>query len=159
MKTQINIILKKEEDFYNYFNDTKISKELSDYIIEECYGEPINNNIVINIYHSFSLNQKEKNKMIELIKQNYSIKIQDEKYYLTLDHSKEILLFALGIILLILYYTFFKTIDIISEILLIIGWLAIWEATYNFLFIGYNKKNKITRLKKLYSAEIKFWKN
>ena len=97
--------------------------------------------------------------MIELIKQNYGVKIQDEQYYLTLDHSKEILLFGLGIILLILYYTFLKNIELVSEIILIIGWLAIWESTYNFLFVGYNKKNKITRLKKLTKAEVNFWEN
>ena len=159
MVTQINIVLDKKNDFYSHFNDTRISRELSNYIIEECYGEPINNKIVINIYHSFPLKNVEKEKMQEMLKQNYRVKIQDEQYYLTLDHSKEILLFGLGIILLILYYTFLKNITVISEIILIIGWLAIWEGTYNFLFVGYNKKNKITRLKRLMKAEIKFWEN
>ena len=34
MVTQINIILNKKNDFYSHFNDTRLSRELSDYIID-----------------------------------------------------------------------------------------------------------------------------
>lgn len=159
MQTQINIVLNNKNDFYSHFNDTRLSRELSSYIIEECYGENLNNDILINIYHSFQLNSKEKEKMQELIKQNYLVQIQDENYYLKLDNIKELFLFSLGIIFIILYYIFFKKLEIISEIILIIGWLSIWESTYNFLFIGTSRKNKITRLTKLSKAKINFYEN
>ena len=39
MKTMININLKKKEDFYSRYSNSKLNSELTDFIYNECYGE------------------------------------------------------------------------------------------------------------------------
>lgn len=159
METLININLDKEEMFYSEYNNQKLSRSLSDYIIHECYGEPIKNNIVINIYCDFKITKDDEEKMINMIRTNYQMYIQDEEFYLNQEYGKEIILFGVGIILLVLYYIIFNKVVLFSEIILILGWLAIWESTSNYLFVIGNKKLKITRLKKIKEAQINFIDN
>ena len=60
-----------------------------------------------------------------------------------------------GILFLFIYYLF-KRIEVFSEIMLILGWLAIWESTYSFIFNGLSLKIKIKRLKEITKAKINF---
>lgn len=156
MQTKITVKLNKKEEFYSNFNNNKLSRDLSDYLIEECYGEKVNNNIVINIHHKFQLSDKEKYHMIDIIRANFGLKVQDEEFYLRYEKSMNLLLIGSGIIFLILYYLIFKNIELISEIFLILSWLVIWEATYSFVFTGFQKRIYIKRLKQLSKSKINF---
>ena len=153
--TTIDVKLRKKDEFYSQYNDGKLSKDLAKYLKQECYGEDVNNKIVINIYHKFSLTKKEKDSMIDIIRHNYGMLIQDEEYYLFRNQAMEIILFGGGILFLFVYYLF-KRIEVFSEIMLILGWLAIWESTYSFIFNGLSLKTKIKRLKELTKAKINF---
>lgn len=155
---EIKVDLNNKESFYSEFNEDKLSNNLNDYIINECYGESTKEDISINIYYNFKISKIEEDKMINVLKNNFQMQIDDEKYYLEHEKVIELLLFSLGILFLILYYALFRYIEIFSEIILIMGWLAIWESTYTFIFSSFQKEIKIKKLKNIVNANIKFIK-
>ena len=69
--------------------------------------------------------------------------------------DKNIAISLLGVLFLYLYY-FIKINFVLSEMILIVGWVAIWEAVYAWLFVRDKDNIKIKRLKKLANCEIKF---
>lgn len=78
---------------------------------------------------------------------------------LILRHSnlKKMIVFFIGIILIYLHY--FKDISdnkVISEVILVIGWVAIWEAAYTWLFENSKNRIKTKRLKQLAKCKINF---
>ena len=154
MKTMININLKKKEDFYSRYSNQKLNSELTDFIYNECYGEDYKNNIVINIYTKLKISKKEKNDMMDTIRRTFGLKVQDELYYYEKAKFKKTILFLIGIVLIVIYYLSF--IEVLSEIILILGWLAIWESVYSFLADSSKDYIRIYRLRKLASSRIYF---
>ncbi len=154
IETIISIILNKKEDFYNKYSKNKINNELEEYIFNECYGEIFKNNIRINIYISYKIDDNEKNEMIDTIRRTFGLKVQDELYYYNKARYKKTILFLLGIVFIVLYYLLFS--NIIREIILILGWLAIWESVYSFLTDSNRDYIYIYRLKQLSKAKIYF---
>lgn len=155
METLIDVRINKKEEFFSHFSEGRLSRELAHYLLEECYGENVNNKITITFCHNFNLKKREKERIVDMIRAHFGMKVQDEEFYLYRDKGMEFLLFVGGILLLIFYYLF-RNIDLVSEIILIIGWLAIWEAVDRFVFNGMEKKMKIKRLKELAKAKILF---
>ena len=147
MKTMININLKKKEDFYSRYSNQKLNSELTDFIYNECYGEDYKNNIVINIYTKLKISKNEKNDMMDTIRRTFGLKVQDELYYYEKAKFKKTILFLIGIVLIVIYYLSF--IEVLSEIILILGWLAIWESVYSFLADSSKDYIKIYRLRRL----------
>lgn len=154
MKTMININLKKKEDFYSRYSNQKLNSELTDFIYNECYGEDYKNNIVINIYTKLKISKNEKNDMMDTIRRTFGLKVQDELYYYEKAKFKKTILFLIGIVLIVIYYLSF--IEVLSEIILILGWLAIWESVYSFLADSSKDYIRIYRLRKLASSRIYF---
>ena len=154
MKTMININLKKKEDFYSRYSNQKLNSELTDFIYNECYGEDYKNNIVINIYTKLKISNKEKNAMMDTVRRTFGLKVQDELYYYEKAKFKKTILFLIGIVLIVIYYLSF--IEVLSEIILILGWLAIWESVYSFLADSSKDYIKIYRLRRLASSRIYF---
>lgn len=157
-KVIINVELDKKDKFYNEYNGSRLSKNLSEYLIGECYGEGFGKSIVINIFHNFNLTKKEKEEMSNIIKMNYDLIVTDEEYYVKREKAIELILFAFGILFLIVYYSIIKDIEFFSELTLIMGWLAIWESVSNYIFGSLKRIVKIKRLKSLISAELNFIK-
>ena len=154
MKTIININLKKKEDFYSRYSNSKLSSEITEFIYNECYGENYKNNIIINIYTKLKISNKEKNAMMDTIRRTFGLKVQDELYYYEKAKFKKTILFLIGIVLIIIYYLSF--VEVVSEIILILGWLAIWESVYSFLSDSSKDYIRIYRLRKLASSRIYF---
>ena len=154
MKTTININLKKKDDFYSRYSNQKLSSELTEFIYNECYGEDYKNNIVINIYTKLKISKNEKNDMMDTIRRTFGLKVQDELYYYEKAKFKKTILFLIGIVLIVIYYLSF--IEVLSEIILILGWLAIWESVYSFLADSSKDYIKIYRLRRLASSRIYF---
>ena len=154
MKTMININLKKKEDFYSRYSNQKLNSELTDFIYNECYGEDYKNNIVINIYTKLKISKNKKNDIKYNIRRTFGLKVQDELYYYEKAKFKKTILFLIGIVLIVIYYLSF--IEVLSEIILILGWLAIWESVYSFLADSSKDYIRIYRLRKLASSRIYF---
>lgn len=127
---------------------------MTDFIYNECYGEDYKNNIVINIYTKLKISKNEKNDMMDTIRRTFGLKVQDELYYYEKAKFKKTILFLIGIVLIVIYYLSF--IEVLSEIILILGWLAIWESVYSFLADSSKDYIRIYRLRKLASSHIYF---
>lgn len=153
----INIYLNKKEDITDKFDNNKLSHELSKYIYNKCFGTPIKHNIILNIICNFDINNKDIKNITNMIKHNYKILFKEHTIHLNYNYLKSIILFVIGIIFIgISRIIKFSNNFILGEILLIIGWVSIWEATYNFIFFDSRERIKIKRFKKLIKCEIKF---
>ena len=140
-----NIIvnIKRESDLYEKYNDN-LSKDLMNYLIEEARVKD-DVKIIINT----NLNIKKIDVLIkEGIINAYNNSKRVEKY---LD-NKQIIFLIIGVVFLIIS-TFIKY-DIINEIIIIAGWVAIWEVVD--IALNIDSKQKVNRkiIKKLIDSEI-----
>lgn len=156
MYTDIDIYLKEKSNFYSKYGKDRISKELFNYIYDECYGENYKNKIRINIYTEEELDDEDKHKMMDIIRRTFGLRVQDELVYYERNKDSKAILFLIGLALIILYYV--AKINILREIILILGWLAIWESTYSFLTDSKKDYIHIYRLKQLSNARVYYYK-
>ena len=154
MITTINVYLGKKEDFYSKYSHNKLNRDLTDFILEECYGEFYKNKITINIDSQEKLTDEEKREMMDIIRRTYGLRVQDELYYSEKSQNKKTILLLVGIALIILYYC--SVVSILKDIILIIGWLAIWDSIYGLIFDTHDNFVRIRRLKELARARIYF---
>ena len=154
---EINVTINNKNSIKNIFNQEKLSNELSDYIYSECFGTPLKKHITLNIESNLSFSEDEKAKIIDIIRSSFGHQIRENMIHLKYDKIRAIYLFLTGL----LFLTLSKWISsgnefLFSEVLLIIGWVAIWEATYNFIFEDNKRRIEIKRLKKLTKCKINF---
>lgn len=141
----------------NPFNDEKISDELGNYIFKCSMQYKISNKLKIIINHDNLLSHEEQLKLKKMIivyfneQINYRNKLY--KFSIVIDS----LTLLIGILFICLYYLFYYyNIAIISEILLIIGWVAIWEWAYNNIFVDTKNIFKIEKYKQIINSKIIF---
>ncbi|MCI8778899.1 MAG: hypothetical protein HFI87_07105 [Bacilli bacterium] len=153
----IDIIVSDKEDLYNNFNSKKLSSELGSYIYNQSLGYSIKDDIKINIKIEDELTKNEKNDIVDMIREYFGLSIRETLIYYKYNNFKKIVLFILGIILIYISH-FVGTINdfLISEVFLIIGWVAIWEVFENILLVESKKKFKLKRLKRLVKCKISF---
>lgn len=152
---EIIINIDNEDDYISKYNSNNLSNDLSNYIYEECKGKPFNNKIGIIIKSNFKLNEEKQKDIVNKIHNNYKMDLDENLLILKYSTIKKMLIFLLGILCLYLSY-FLKINFVLSETILIIGWVAIWEAAYACLFESDKNKIKIKRIKKLSTCDIKF---
>lgn len=157
-KEIIVVTLNNKNSYKNPFNENKLSQDLSNYILEECKGLNYSDELEIHIKTKFDITREEKVNIINMIRSNYGIDVRENVIYM--DHliKKNILLFIFGC--LFIAYSFFieDASATISEIILIIGWVGIWEVVYSIFFSEYKKRMQIKRLKQLANSRIIFFK-
>lgn len=151
----IEVILKDKEDYVSKFNNDRISLDLSNYLINELKTFKLSDKLKIQVSSNFNMSEVEKYGLIKMIKDSYNddileIKILSRKLVLV-----DISIFLAGLICLILY-TLSKNVAVMSELILIVGWVLIWEAIYNAIFTKANDKIRIKRRKQLVNSEIIF---
>lgn len=152
--TNIDIFLDNKKDFYSPYSNKILNENLYNYIYNECYGEKFSNKIIINIWTKKEISTDEKNIMMDMIRRTFGLRVQDEIYYYEKAKDKRIVVFLVGIALIIMYYL--AVIRILRELILILGWLAIWESTYSFITDNAKDLLRIRRLKELSKARIYF---
>ena len=156
-ETIIEISFDENDDYINQFNENKLSNYLSNYILDECKGKSLANRITLNVKVNFKMSSKEKEEFKKMIHENYKSDLSEYMLILKYSNLKKMIVFFAGIILIYLHY--FKDISnnkVISEVILVIGWVAIWEAAYTWLFENSKNRVKIKRLKQLTKCKINF---
>jgi len=140
----IIVNLRKEQDLYEKYSN-EVSSELIKYLVDEAR---IKDDVEIIINTKLDINNIDK--LIKEGLENYykDIKIIDRFY-----DNKQIVLFIVGMIFLI-FSTITKP-EVIKELILIIGWIAVWEVLD--ISINIDSKQKYNRkiLKKLINCKIK----
>ena len=155
MSNVIKINIKKKEDYVSRYNDDILSKDLSNYIIEEYKTVNLKEDFYIEISSDYDIGGSEKDKIISMIRANFGTEISE----LTEQRKKTIIMDAIillfGIIALVIYL-FCISIPVLSEIILVFSWILIWESAYNLIFGSFSNSLNITRRKKLTDCKIIF---
>lgn len=152
MKKQIDIHLNNKEDYKNKYNENILSYELSNYILEETKGISTNKKIEFIISSDFEIDNKEKNNIVDMIRNSFGIDISEIISFSKKQLIANLLIFFIGLLFLLLYYVIEP--KFISELTLILGWVFIGEAICNFLYHGVENKSKIKRRKQIINAKI-----
>lgn len=151
----IEIDINKKEDYINIYNNDKLAPLLSDYILEEVKATSPKQKIKFVVTSKFTMSEQEKDKLVDMIRNKFGTDISE----LMTINEKQLIMnlipFLLGVVILIVYVLAMKIL-VVSEIILIIGWVLIWEATYNFLFKGAETKLAIARRKQIIEGKIIF---
>lgn len=151
----IEIDIGEKEDYINTYNKNKLSDSLCDYILEEIKNANTKNKITLVINSNFKMDYNEKQKFISMLRRSFGTNVSE---IIKISKKKSILnwvTFILGIIFLLFYFLINKEI-VLTEIILIIGWVLIWETTYNMLFGGVETRLKILRRKQIINSKITF---
>ncbi|MBQ3021626.1 MAG: hypothetical protein IJD92_05345 [Bacilli bacterium] len=151
----IEIELNNKKDYKNKFNNNRISEELDRYILNETKSVKLKDRITIEIQPKFELTEDEERDLIKMIRLSYKDDLDELKIYEKLLIQQSIKILILGLIILLVYYLS-NNLFFISEFILIIGWLLIWEAADIILFSRTENKIKQTRRKQLIHCNIVF---
>ena len=152
---KIEIELKDKKDFVNKYNSNRISSDLYNYIKEENKILDIKEKINIEIKPQFKMTDEEKELLALNIKKTTSEEIKDLEYVEQKVIFKELLFLAIGIIITFFWFVVRKS-EFISEIILIIGWLFVWEAVKKLVFSRVEHRLNIKRLKKIVKSDIDY---
>lgn len=157
MRKEINVVLNSNSQIYNQYNDSQLSDELSSYIYNQFRGIPLNTDIKLNIILKYDMNDDERNKLVDEIRENYGIDIKENLLKLKIERYKQLSFILLGIVLLILS-NFFTNIHIslAGQVFSIFGWVMIWEFVYSLIFMNIKTHLENKRYKKLIEAKIHF---
>ncbi len=160
-KAVIPIYLKKIDDIYMKHDRRRLvlSDAMIDYIEEVASIIPFKYDIVLQFHCEEEMTQEDKERVRRIVKNNFGMEIDDIDYENRMNNYIAIAMTVLGILLLILAYIVDGTaFSVVQEILLIIGWVLLWDMLESILID--NNKRKIKRLNKLqlYDAKIEFIK-
>ena len=156
-RLDVEIDLKEKENFYSNFNEKTLNPEVRDYIINELVGYDVNYNVTLKIKCADKLSNHDKEIFEKVIKKEFKECIIETNDEIRASNIQKIVLFTLGILCVVLSYTLINIIgEIISELLLIFGWLGLYEAVYTILFADLSMVRKLKRLKQISKAEIEF---
>lgn len=150
MEKIIEVYLHDKYDLVEKYNENKLSKELIEYITKQAI--PVGKNDKIKIVLNVKCDNMDRD-CTELLK----VGLSEEYNRIIKEHEitniKQFCLLILGIIFLFLS-TLINDETIWKEILLIIGWVPIWEAVDIELFSDIKSKRKKKIIKKLLNSEI-----
>lgn len=155
-KPIIEIYLQNKEDYKNPFNENKLSEELSNYILEECKGLSYNCKIELDIKTKFKMSSEERIKLISMLRSKFGLDVRENLVYMNNLVKKNIFLFLFGCLFIVISVGINELTPIMSEIILIIGWVSVWEVVYSLFFSDYKRRLQIKRFRQLSNSKIKF---
>lgn len=154
---EIKIHLNNNEDVYNKFNNDILSIDLGTYIYEQylLLAEPAD--IKLKISSDEEMNDSYKNKLQDMIQHYFNTNLKELSRMHRVQNAKNILLSVIGICLvLIAHFLNFYNDFIISEVILVAGWVSLWEVFDNIMFKESKWQIKYNVFKRLCKSEFEF---
>ena len=157
VENKIIINLNQNDDACNKFNNNILSKELGNYIYEQYTGFKNDGDIKLIISSDEEMDNNFKNKLRKMIIEYISSNIIELNKIHKKVIIKSILLSIIGICLIFIAH-FFNIYNeyIVSEVLMIAGWVSIWEVFDNLVFKESKWRSRYNGYKKLSKCEIEF---
>jgi len=153
---KIHIDISEKKLFYEEFDDELFSKELSDYIMRRINKIPLRGNVRLE-FESSNLTDEERKKFKRKFKDYYQSLLDDNKIFSNMCLIRNLFMIIVGILLIACNYYFSTSFEpILLEIVMIIGWVMIWEVVYDFLFSNNRRRYEVKRIKQLLKAKIVF---
>ena len=157
MENIIKIHLKQSSDYKNTYNEKIISYNLSNYIFEELKGIALNEKIKFVISSDFYMDKEEQENFVYMIRKNFGADITEIINLSKKQRISNYLILLLGIIFILIYSIF--NLEVVSQFILIFGWVFIGESICNFFYKGIENKYQIMRRKQVADAKIIFDNN
>lgn len=139
----IEVNLRRQSDLYEKYN-SELSRDLIKFLIEEA-------NIKDDVEVIVNTNFKKAN-LDKFIKEGLKNAYNDSKLIDKKHDNRQIIFFIIGILLLI-FSTFMKQ-EILKEIIVIAGWVPIWDAVEISLYVDSKQKRNRKIIEKLLSSKI-----
>jgi len=159
MKNVIEININTYEDITEKFNNDKLSRELANFIYDQYAALSLNKNVEINIKSTCDLTEEQENNIADMIHRHFGLETQKSILIFKYKTKYQILLFLIGIFLITLSnLKFISELSTIHEILLIFGWVAVWELIYDIMFVDIKENVKRKKYKKLSKVKINYLK-
>lgn len=150
----ITIYTNDIREVVSHFNDNIITEELNNHILHQCLGLSVRGKLTLKFVGNLNLEEQEIIK--KAIRNYYKFPIE---HYKNIDKYDEWIRLGLLFAGIILIFASEKFNYIINEFLLIIGWLAIWELSYDILFDKRTRTRNHLRYKQIYNSKIEFSNN
>ena len=132
MATQeIKLKIHEEADMFTPYDpdQTMLEEEISDYLIR-CYGNvhrKSKEEFVIHIYSDTPVNEE---RVKKVIRDHCEQEKANSKHEIKMETYREITLAIVGVVLLSIWFVLSASIESVwMEIISIMGWVAVWEAT------------------------------
>lgn len=138
-------------------NQTSLNHDIYDFIDRKAYYIPVRYPIILQ-FENVELNEEEQLLIEQLIREHYSLVLNDKRIDLHFNFITILSLFILGITLLIIYFTM-NTAEVgavFSEVLSIAASFALWEAVDFFLLERRNILRERLNAGQLTISEIRF---
>ncbi len=159
-KLNIEVDISEKKYFTSKYNENTLAPELKDYLLNEIIGYDINTKININIDAKFKLTDEEKEHYKELIIKEFKESNDELEYEIELGNIKKLTLLLIGVSFVIASYFFGHIMgEILEEILMVFGWVALWEVAYAIFFTDASRRRKIKRNNQIIHANIKYKDN
>ena len=156
-KLNIEVDISEKKYFTSKYNENTLAPELKDYLLNEIIGYDINTKINININAKFKLTDEEKEHYKKIIIKEFKESNDELEYEIELGNIKKLTLLLIGISFVIASYFFGHAIgEILEEIIIVFGWVALWEIAYAIFFTDASRKKKIKRNNQIIKANIKY---
>lgn len=155
MENVIRINIKNKEDYVSKYNDDILSKDLSDYIMDEYKSFNVKEDFHIEISSDYDMGGSEKDKIVDMIRANFGTELSDLIDYRRRTIYMDAVIMFLGVIALI-FYLFSSNIPVLSEVILVFSWMLVGESLYNLIFTGFSNKIDMLRRKNLVNCKIVF---
>ena len=117
---------------------------------------PLRGNVRLE-FESSNLTDEERKKFKRKFKDYYQSLLDDNKIFSNMCLIRNLFMIIVGILLIACNYYFSTSFEpILLEIVMIIGWVMIWEVVYDFLFSNNRRRYEVKRIKQLLKAKIVF---
>lgn len=150
MEKEIKVDISSREELLEKYNDSKVGRDVVDYLIKETMLAERNEKIKIVVNKdSAVINENCKELIINGLKDEYKRSLERQHD----NNIKQIYFLIMGSILIYLSFKI-KNVQVWREILLISGWVPIWEMVKIELFPDVEGRIKRRIINKLLKSEI-----
>lgn len=153
MINDIIIDLDNDEEYLNVYDDNKINDNLANYIMDSIVD--LSYDVNLNIKFKYKVDSEKIDNVKEKINYTFKFLERQNESYIKKSNFRNIFLILLGI----LFFWLYKLLDVynlsvISEIMNILSWVALWSFGENLLFARRKFNIKRKKIKKVFNAKI-----
>ena len=152
----IDVNIDSIDDCRHKFKPSDISDDLAEYLLKQCRATLYSDSFEIAFYSLKEFTKEEKKELTDMIREHFGLELREAYIIKEKNNIVNLLCFLFGIIFLFID-VLVKLNPIVSEIVLILGWVLIWEASYNLFFGEIRNNVKISRIKKLIDCKVKYY--
>ena len=153
MINDIIIDLDNETEYLNDYDDNKINDNLANYIMDSVVD--LGYDVILNIKFKYKVDDIEIDNVKEKINYTFKFLERQNESYIKKSNYRNIFLILFGILFFWLYKLFgIYNLSVLSEIMNILSWVALWSFGENLLFARRKFNIKRKKIKKVFDAKI-----